>query len=204
MYLDQPFKEFFSDVASEKPTPGGGSVTAVTGVQAVSLVLMVAKLTLGKKKYAHVQDEIKAIIDQCSAIKDSLMNQVEEDMIMFQGIMDVYKLPREERETSLKSPLTKSANFSFAMVEEGYEIVKQAARIAEIGNKNLISDAAIALLLGVNTIESAIINVRINLKPLNDVDLAEKLESKMKVIVDHAKQLKDKAFQIIGQEIQVG
>jgi formiminotetrahydrofolate cyclodeaminase len=201
MYTEKPFKDFFNDLASEKSSPGGGSVAALTGVQAISLVLMVANLTLGKKKYDSVQQDIKNIIEKGDSIKASLMGKVDEDISIFQEIMDCYKLPKDKREEPLQEALKKSANFSFSMVNEGLDIMNLAFKIAEIGNKNLISDGAIALLLGLSTIKSSIINVKINLKPLKDSNMVNDLETKMQNILDEGKAVYAKSFEIINQYI---
>ncbi len=201
MYIDKPFKEFFNDLASDKSSPGGGSVAAVNGLQSISLVLMVANLTLGKKKYESVQQDVKDIIKQGDKIKTSFMAKIDEDISIFQSIMDCYKLSKDEREVPLQTALKRSARFSFSMVDDGLNIMNLAVRIAEIGNKNLISDSAIALLLGLSTIESSIINVKINLKPLKDSDTVKELDSKMKSILDKAKTIYDDGFKIINQYI---
>ena len=203
MYLNKVFSEFIDDLASEKSSPGGGSVAALTGAQAVSLVLMVSRLTLGKKKYEDVQAEVEEIIRKADPIKSSLMGKVDEDVAIFGEIMGCYKIPKEERDGPLKECLKKSAYFSFSMVEEGLEIMKMASRIGEIGNSNLISDAAIAVTLGMSTIESSIINVRINLQPLGDEKVTTELEEKMSSIRQEAQSVKEKAFEIIGKSLNV-
>ena len=204
MYRDKVFSEFIDDLASEKSSPGGGSVAALTGAQAVSLVLMVSRLTLGKKNYESAQAEVEEIISKAEPIKSSLMAKVDEDVAIFGEIMDCYKIPKEERDGPLKECLKKSAYFSFSMVEEGLEIMKMASRIGEIGNKNLISDAAIAVTLGMSTIESSIINVRINLQPLGDEKVSAELEEKMAAVRQEAQSVKEKAYSIIGKSLNLG
>ena len=203
MYLESPFRNFFDDLASNKPSPGGGSVAALTGVQAVSLVLMVSNLTLGKQKYEEAQSAIEDIIKKASSIKLSLMKKVEEDIIIFNEIMSCYKIPKDKRDEPLKNALKKSAYFSLSMVKEGFEILKLANRISEIGNKNLISDAAIAVILAMSTIESSIINVRINLKSLDDENVTIALEDKMKSLLNEANEIKNLAFDTIEKYIPV-
>lgn len=204
MYFTGSLKHFIDDLASEKSSPGGGSVAALTGLQAVSLVLMVANLTLGKKKYEDVQDQIQAVIADAEKIKRSIETKIDQDVEIFSEIMNCYSIPKESREAPLQKALEKSSRFSFTMMEEGLEIMKYAKIIGEIGNKNLISDAAIAVLLGYNTIELAAINVRINLGPLKNPGLVEILEKEMSDIFTQGKKLKEEALQIIGKSLKVG
>lgn len=198
MYLDNYFQIFFEDLASNKPSPGGGSVAALTGVQAVCLVLMVSRLTLGKKNYDDVQGEVEEIIEKALSVKDTLMLKVEDDIHVFQDIMRCYTLPKDQKKESLKEALKKSAYFSFSMVEDALEILKLANRIGKIGNKNLISDVAIAVSLAIATIESSVINVRINLKSLKDEKISTELESKIEDRFEQAKQYKKETLEIIG------
>ncbi len=201
MYQDQPLKAFFFDLASDQSSPGGGSVAALTGVQAVSLVLMVARLTIGKKNYADVQQRIEEIIKVAEPIKDLLMMKVDEDVKIFQEIMDTYELPKDQRELPLKEALTKSAFFSYSMMEDGLNILKLAAEIGQIGNKNLVSDAVIAVILSMSTLDCAKINVRINLQSLKDINITKGLEEKMENIFKEAKIIKEKAFQEMNKKI---
>ncbi len=202
--MQNSFSSFFDDLASDKSSPGGGSVAALTGAQSVSLVLMVARLTIGKKKYAAVENEIKEIINQGSSLKDSLLKKVEEDILIFQKIMAAYSLPKDQRDDPLQEALSKSALFSFSMIEEAFAILKLAHKIAEIGNRNLISDAAIAVLLAMTCIESSIVNVNINLKPLKDKSLINTMTAKMQTILGQAKQIKQQALQITDQYLSLG
>ncbi len=203
MYLNSPFHTFFTDLASEKSSPGGGSVAALTGVQAVSLVLMVGRLTLGKKKYLDVQNQVETMIEKASILKESLLGKMEEDVIIFQEIMDTYKLKASQREERLKKALKKSAYFSLSMMDEGYQILQLAKQIGEIGNKNLISDAAIAVILSISTMEAAAVNVRINLKPLDNHEVTQDIETQMKELFIKAYKLKEESFKVIDLSIQV-
>ncbi len=203
MYLNNPFHTFFTDLASEKSSPGGGSVAALTGVQAVSLVLMVCRLTLGKKKYLGVQSQVETMIEKATALKESLLGKVDEDIIIFQEIMNTYKLDASQREEPLKKALKKSAYFSFSMVDEGCQILQLAKQIGEIGNKNLISDAAIAVILSISTMEASAVNVRINLKPLDSEKVTQDIETQMKELFIKAYKLKEEAFKVISPSIKV-
>lgn len=204
MYFSGSLKNFIDDLSSEKASPGGGSVAALTGTQAVSLVMMVANLTLGKKKYEDVQDQVKNVLESAEKIKKSIEGKIDEDVEIFSEIMNCYSLPKEQREAPLQAALEKSARFSFSMMEESLKIIELAKIIGEIGNKNLISDAAIAVLLGYSNIELSAVNVRINLGPIKNPGLVAILEQKMADIFSQAKILKEQALEIIGKSIKVG
>jgi formiminotetrahydrofolate cyclodeaminase len=94
----QGLSTFVESVASSSPAPGGGSVSAAAGSLAAALASMVCRLTLGKKKYAEVQDRVTSILSQTDKLKDELYDLVQRDASAFDAVMAAMKLPKETDE----------------------------------------------------------------------------------------------------------
>jgi len=93
--------EFTQLVSSESPVPGGGSIAALSGALSAALAEMVANLTVGKKKYADYKEEMMVIINKASALKEKLLNNIEEDSLAYNKVMEAYKLPQKTEEEKL-------------------------------------------------------------------------------------------------------
>ena len=95
---DQTVVQFLDALASSAPAPGGGSAAALSGALGAALVSMVCNLTLGKAKYADVQDEISALVEQSEALRHLLIDLLEADVKVYSGVSRAYKMPRKTRE----------------------------------------------------------------------------------------------------------
>jgi glutamate formiminotransferase/formiminotetrahydrofolate cyclodeaminase len=163
---------FLDELAAGTPTPGGGSAAAHAGGMAAALVAMVARLTLGKKKYAEVQDrmaEIALIADQKRAFFEKA---VQEDAAAFSALMTANKLPKEapERPAAIQQATIHAAAVPLHVAQTAAEILSLAAEVAENGNSNAISDAASGAALARAAYTAASLNVRINASGLTDSD----------------------------------
>src|SRR5512135_1118477 len=106
MYIDQPLRHFMDKLASKSPTPGGGSVAALTGSLAAGLVSMVCSLTLGKEKYKDVEPDIERIFARSEALRNRLTNLIQSDVEAYGKYAAAAKLPRgteEEKQARTKA-----------------------------------------------------------------------------------------------------
>jgi glutamate formiminotransferase/formiminotetrahydrofolate cyclodeaminase len=165
---------FLDDLASDQPTPGGGSAAAFSAAEAAALVTMVGRVTLGKKKYESVEVEIKALIERSEDLRKQLTLAIEEDAAAFDRLMSAYSLPKETTdESEIRSHAIKDASLGAAAVplqtaQWSLEVLKLAERMVLIGNMNAITDAGTAGALCRAAISAAGANVRINLSGLKD------------------------------------
>jgi formiminotetrahydrofolate cyclodeaminase len=165
---------FLDELASESPAPGGGSVAALAGALGAALTSMVCRLTIGKKKYAEVEAEMKAILAQAEALRAQFTSLVDEDTAAFNKVMEAYGLPKDsEAQKALRTAAIREATKEATMVP--LEVMKHcidamalAGNVAAKGNVNSVSDAGVSALMLHAACESAALNVRINLKGLND------------------------------------
>ncbi len=165
---------FLDRLAAATPTPGGGSAAAYAGASAAALVAMVARLTVGKKKYAGVEAQMWALIDEAENLRAALTRAVEEDAQSFDAILTAMRLPKstpEEQNTraaQIDRATLHAAEVPLHTAEMTVRVLELAAQAASIANLNAISDAASAAALARAALTSAGLNVRINCHSLQD------------------------------------
>jgi len=161
--------DFTERVAAGTPTPGGGSAAAHTGALGAALVAMVARLTVGRKKYAEVEAQMTAVLEEAESLRRSLTLAVEQDSAAFEAFMQASKLPKDsDAEKAVRAAAIEKATFQAAEVP--LSVARQALRVcelanlaADLGNLNAISDAGSAAAHARAALTAAGLNVRINL-----------------------------------------
>ncbi len=166
---EQAVPDFLDEVASSAPTPGGGSVAALAGSLSAALATMVARLTVGKKRYAEHEERMRAAEGDGEALRRELFELVAEDANAYEGFVAASKLPQrtpEEtatREKALADAARNAAAVPLRTAESCVKALELAAVVAEIGNQNAVSDAGVAAWLARGGVEGAALNVAINL-----------------------------------------
>ncbi|HUI64584.1 MAG TPA: cyclodeaminase/cyclohydrolase family protein [Bacteroidota bacterium] len=178
---------FLDELASSSPAPGGGSVAALSGALGAALTSMVCNLTVGKKKYAAVEDEMKKILAQAEEMRGLFTSLIDKDTAAFNKVMEAYSLPKDtDPQKALRTAAIREATKEATMVP--LEVMKHcidalalAQQVAASGNINSVSDAGVSALMLYAAVESAALNVRINLNSLGDSEFvgwkSEELES---------------------------
>jgi glutamate formiminotransferase / formiminotetrahydrofolate cyclodeaminase len=189
---------FVSSVASSTPTPGGGSVAAHVGALGAALAQMVAGLTVGRKKYAAVDAEMKEVGLTAAALVNTLSTLVTRDADAYGAVSAAYKLPKEPAEaaTARSEAIT---NALLGAAEVPLETARACARVAELaatvankGNTNAVSDAGVAALLAEAACKGAAYNVRINVAALDDRSRGEHLiRAAMELVETTSKAARD-------------
>lgn len=160
--------DFLEALAAGTPTPGGGSAAAFSGASAAALVAMVARLTVGKKKYAEVELEMAALRDQAEALRSELTRAIDQDAAAFNALMTAMKMPKETpehqavRAGAVELATLQAAQVPLAVAEKAVKAMSLAVVAASKGNLNAISDAGSAAALARASLTSAGLNVRIN------------------------------------------
>ena len=178
---DKPVTTFLDELASDAPAPGGGSVAALSGALGAALVSMVCNLTVGKKKYADVQDDIEALLAQSEALRQELTDLLEEDVKAYTAYSVAAKMPRDteeekaERTKAMQAALKVATDVPLRIAEAAVKVMDLCMPAAEKGNKWAVSDAGVAVLMAEAALRSAALNVLINLGTIKDQDfVAEK------------------------------
>lgn len=165
---------FTAEVASPSPTPGGGGVAAHAASLAAALAQMVAGVTVGRKKYATVEDEMRRIVQRGGQLSDALATLVDRDVEAYTAVTAAYRLPRvTDREIADRSAAITRALLSATAVP--LEIARLSVDVCELavagatkGNANAVSDAGVAALLAEAACCAAAYSVRINVAGLAD------------------------------------
>lgn len=189
---------FVGDVASSAPVPGGGSVVALVGSLAAALAQMVSGLTVGRKKYAAVEDEMKELGLRANALVRRLKALKDEDAAAYTLVSNAYKLPKDtpEQETArtaaIQSALIKAAEVPLETARWCAEVASLAAICAVKGNTNAASDAGVGALLAEAAAKGAAYNVRINVAAMPDkaagAPLAEEAQRLVRAASDAAQR----------------
>jgi glutamate formiminotransferase/formiminotetrahydrofolate cyclodeaminase len=167
-------RQFANELSMDSPAPGGGSVAALCGALSAALSAMVANLTVGKKGYEEVREEMVATAVRAQALKDGLLEAVDRDTRAFNKVMEAIRLPKTTPEQTIeKERAVEEANKEATLVplevlEKAGEAVALAGIAAAKGNKNSVSDAGVAGLAGQAAGEGAYYNVLINLAGIKD------------------------------------
>jgi len=198
---------FVSAVASASPTPGGGSVAAHVGALGAALAQMVAGLTIGKKKYAGVDAEMRQLALDASALVTTLGALVERDANAYGAVSAAYKVPNEPadaaaaRKEAIATALIGAAEVPLESARACAQVAELAATCATKGNTNAVSDAGVAALLADAGCRAAVYNVRINIAALDDksrgaalVAEANQLLVQTRTFVDQATGAVEKAI----------
>ncbi|MGH8518618.1 MAG: cyclodeaminase/cyclohydrolase family protein, partial [Panacagrimonas sp.] len=165
---------FIASVAAPTPAPGGGSVAAHAGALAAALAQMVAGLTVGKKKYAAVESEMKEIALQAASLVNELSALIKRDAEAYSQVMASYKLPGESdadaanKKRAVTAALLGAAEVPLETARACLRVMELAAAVAARGNTNAVSDAGVAALLADAACKGACYNVRINVAALED------------------------------------
>jgi len=208
MLIDKKINNFLDELASNSPTPGGGSVAALAGALGAALISMVGNLTIGKKKYEGVEEDFKKIISSSEKLRYELSQLIEEDVKAFNNFMATYKMPKEtEDEKRMKSEkiqeaLVEAARIPLKTAYKCLDIMILSQVVAEKGNINVVSDAGVAVLMAEAALESAILNVKINLRMIKDEKVRTELSSSIKEILVKEKGQKEKVLEIVEQKIR--
>ena len=186
--------EFLDELASAKPTPGGGSAAAFTAAEAAALVAMVARLTVGKKKYASIEPEMWSVIENAEKLRVELTELIQEDAYAFQELLTAMKLPKgspdeeEARKLEIEKASLVAAKVPLQTARLAVEVQRLATQVARVGNVNAISDAGTAAMLAFAAISGAGGNVRINIKDLPQT-LSSSIETELEEIELAAKNI---------------
>lgn len=208
MLIDKKVSNFLNELASNSPTPGGGSVAALAGALGAALISMVGNLTVGKKKYEDVEEEIKRILSSSEKLRYELSQLIEDDVKVFNNFMSTYKMPKETEEEKkvraekIQESLIEAAKVPLKVAYKCLDILSLSKEVAEKGNINVVSDAGVAALMAEAALESAILNVKINLKMIRDEKVRTELSYSIQEILSKEKGQKEKVLEIVEEKIR--
>jgi glutamate formiminotransferase / formiminotetrahydrofolate cyclodeaminase len=191
---------FLRALASDAPTPGGGSVAAVAGAMGTALVSMVGRLTIGRKGYEDAGGRMVEIVKQVDEWRESLLGLADRDAEAFDRVMEAFKLPKDtdalkaERSAAIQRAFLGAAEVPLEVAERSVEAMDLAREAVEKGNVAAASDGAAAAAVLFAAVQGALANVEINVSSLKDADTAARLQADVKRIDTRSKETLEAAF----------
>ncbi len=202
--VDLSLTAYSDEVASEKPTPGGGSAASYAGVLGAALIAMGCRLTLSRKDYEAYHERANQILAQCEKLRRELLGIVDEDALAFQKFMEALRMPKNTenekkiRQEALQSSLKGAAETPSKSVNYSMEVMKQALKLAEFGNLNVISDIECGFRLAYAAMRGTASNVQINLDSIKDAEYVRVKNSWLEANFKEAADLSDQLGKILS------
>lgn len=191
-------KGFLAETASNAPVPGGGSISALNGAIAAALTEMVARLTIGKKKYAEVEGQMQTIAVEAEMIRERLIRYIDEDSEAYEQVFAAFKLPKEtdeekaERNRVIQEATKEAARVPMKVAEEIASVMESVIYVAHKGNRNAVTDACVAMMTARTCVLGALFNVRINLGSIQDADFVRRMTEKCDLLEAEAIRVEKK------------
>ena len=188
MLRDLSVKWFVYETSSDSPAPGGGSIAALSAATSAALIEMVANLTIGKKGYEEVTNEMEKVKETASQYKDKFINYIDEDSNSFNKIMEAFKLPKETdnekalRTNTIQLAFKGAANVPLNVGKDAFELLELAKIVILKGNQNAVTDGAVAAMQARTAVHGAFYNVKINLGSIKDEEFVKDAQRQMEEI----------------------
>ena len=202
MLKDLKVAEFLEIMSSAEPVPGGGSAAAFNAALAASLTEMVANLTIGRKEYQEVENEMKDIADAAVNFRTKMMDNIDNDAEAYQNVLAAFKLPKnaaaekEHRSQAIQEAFKNAARVPMEVARDALKIMDLAHRVITLGNKNAVTDGAVGALAARTAALAALYNVKINLGSIKDPTFVEEFTAEVENLES---QVIQKEKEILGQ-----
>lgn len=207
-YADMSCDEFVTKLASSSAVPGGGGASALAGAIGMALGNMVGSLTVGKKKYKDVEEDILKLIDKACVIREDMLKLIDEDAKAFEPLSKAYGLPKntpkelEERNRIMEAALRVASDTPLRIMEKCCEALLVIKEFAEKGSVLAVSDAGVACSCTKAALYGASLNVYINTGLMKDADYAEELNKKADDMLSEYGALADDIFDYVMKKVR--
>ncbi|MDO9315855.1 MAG: cyclodeaminase/cyclohydrolase family protein [Burkholderiaceae bacterium] len=207
MIVQQPVTTFLDALGSGSATPGGGSAAAIMGAMGAALVSMMCNLTIGKKGYAEVEGEMQSLLMAAEELRLQLADMVADDIAAFDGLMAAYALPKDtdeqktKRSAAIQDGLKAATDVPLACARASAGVIALAMRAAQVGNRNVISDAGVGALAAQAALRSAALNVYINVPSIKDEAFASSRRDEINALVASAVPLAEQVYDVVKTQL---
>ena len=207
MLTEKSVVTFLDELASSAPAPGGGSVAALSGALGAALISMVCNLTVGKKKYDAVQEDITALLAQSEALRKELVELLEADVEVYTEVSRAMKMPRATEEekaartAAMQKALKAATDVPMQVAEACVEVMDLCRPAAEKGNVNAVSDAGVAVLMAEAGLRSAALNVLINLAWIKEEAFVVENRAKLDSLLESKPAIRDELYQLVVDKL---
>ena len=208
MVESMTIQEFLDVLSSKEPVPGGGGASALAGALGNALGQMVANLTIGKKKYALVEDEIKELAERMKGIQGQFTQLADQDAKVFAPLAKCYSLPSgTEEEKAYKAEVMEARLLDASLVP--MEIMEKAAEMLEImdiladkGSRMAVSDVGVGVQFIRTALLGAVMNVYINTKSMKNREKAEEMNEKAERLIKEGTEAADRIYQKVLEQLR--
>ena len=203
-YLERPLRDYLEDAASGRPTPGGGSVSALVGALGVTMAEMAANFTLGREKFREVAPAVEELLGLLGDARGKLLDLVEKDIAAYGEVSSAYALPRgsEVEKAARTAAIQEALRVALRAPLEAMQVVTAALeatrQLAEVANPNLLSDVGVAAELLLGALRGARLNVDVNLAYLKDEEVVRSARREADGLQDQARRLHQETVQVVG------
>ncbi|MDY3022320.1 MAG: cyclodeaminase/cyclohydrolase family protein [Oliverpabstia sp.] len=200
MMLEQKTTDFLEVLSSAAPVPGGGGASAAVGAFSSALGMMVANLTIGKKKYADVEEEIIEVKEQLQNLQKELVDLTDKDAEAFEPLSKAYGLPKdtpeqkEEKERVMEKALYEASIVPLQIMKTVAKVMELLETLGEKGSKIAISDVGVAVLFARAALEGASLNIYINTRLMKNREQAERLNKESDDMIEEARRMQEKIY----------
>jgi len=207
MIKDKPIQEFLDELASKASTPGGGSAAAIMGAMGAALISMVGNFTVGKKGYEDVENEAREILEKSEDMRSRMTDMIETDINVFNRVMGAYGMPKDTdeekaaRTEEIQAALKEATDVPLECAKLAREVIELSKPIAEKGNKNVISDAGVAVMAGQAALRSAALNVYINIGGIKDKEFAEDRRKQLEDALAGMDKLTEEVYKLVKNKL---
>ncbi len=208
MFRNKSIEEFIEVLSSKEPVPGGGGASALAGTMGTALARMVGNLTLGKKKYIDVQEDISVLQQKTLILTGELMDLIDKDAEVFLPLSKAYSLPgatleeREYKDIVMEEALNIACSVPVKIMEKSYQVLLLLGEYADKGSKIAISDVAVSSVMLRAAISGASVNVYINTKMMKDRNKADELNMYCDDLMQKGKNLADEIFERVEKKLR--
>lgn len=198
---------FLNALASEAPTPGGGSVAALAGALGAALAAMVASLTIGREKYAAADTQMRHVRTEAARLQREMTDLMAQDSAAFDEVMAAYKMPRavatdaDARREAIQKALRGAIEVPIATMQRSVDVLRLSRSAAELGNANAVSDAGVAAYMAFAAAQSASLNVEINVMGLRDLEEGDRYRREAGDLLRDAKGLVEDVDRLVRGRI---
>ncbi|HNZ82210.1 MAG TPA: cyclodeaminase/cyclohydrolase family protein [Sedimentibacter sp.] len=201
MLTELSCKDFAEELASKKPVPGGGGAAAMVAALGAALNTMVANFSYGKKKFIDIKDKHEELIKRGEILRVKLIDLVNKDAEVFEPLSRAYVMPSNtDEEKALKNKtlqryLIEACSAPMETLEFSYDAILLHEEILDISSKNIISDVGVGVQFLKAALNSAYLNVLINLNSMDDEDYVRGQRDKAEKLVDRGTKVADEVYQ---------
>jgi len=204
---DKSVQVFLDELAGKASTPGGGSAAAVMGAMGAALVSMVGHFTIGKKGYEAVGDEMRELLATAEDLRGRLTDMIRQDVDAFDRVMAAYGLPKDTepqktaRAAAIQAALKGATDVPLNCARLCADVIRLTVPMARDGNRNVISDAGVAVLAAEAALRSAALNVYVNLGAIKDAEFAASRRSQIEAALAGTREMTEQVYAVVRAKL---